>query len=135
MLQGLKLMHLPQIIYERIPFVYSAFAAYLFFTEDFWPILVCAGILYCASAMIWVRRSDFRRQTRIKKTLNRFRLPQIVYEYYPFAFIALACLIGKYNSQSWTLGIGLVFLLIAGKNLILRRQSRFNPVKFRSHQS
>lgn len=128
-------MHLPATLYEKLPYVYSSVAAYLFFTEGFWLILICATIIYISAAMIWVRRSDYRRQTRIKKTLNRYRLPQIVYEYYPFVFIGVACVIGKFNPTSWMLGIALVLVLVAGKNLLLRRQSRLNPVKFRSHQN
>ncbi len=128
-------MRLSKPIYEKLPFIYFIAGLYLFFNFDMAATNMSAGLLYIVSALVWVKRSDYRRQTRISKTVSHIRLPQIVYEYYPFAFLAASLAILKYFPQPIALAAALLMCLVALKNIILRRQSRrANPLKFGAKQ-
>ncbi|WNC67283.1 hypothetical protein RI845_12215 [Thalassotalea nanhaiensis] len=128
-------MRLSKPLYEKLPFIYFIAALYLFFTYDMTATIVSAALLYVVSALVWVKRSDYRRQTRISKTVNGIRLPQVVYEYYPFVFLAISLIILKYFPQPIALAAALLMSLVALKNIILRRQSRrANPLKFGAKQ-
>ncbi|WOH38814.1 hypothetical protein RI844_06235 [Thalassotalea fonticola] len=128
-------MKLSKPLYEKLPFIYFFSGLYLFFNYDMLATNISATLLYIVSAQVWVKRSDYRRQTRIRKTVNRIRLPQVVYEYYPFVFLAASIVILKYYPQPIALAAALLMSLIAFKNIILRRQSRrANPLKFGDKQ-
>ncbi|WNC73663.1 hypothetical protein RGQ13_06630 [Thalassotalea psychrophila] len=128
-------MRLSKPVYEKLPFIYFIVALYLFFNYDLTLTNVSAALLYVVSALVWVKRSDYRRQTRISKTVSGIRLPQIVYEYYPFVFLAASLAILKYFPQPIALAAALLMSLVALKNIIIRRQSRrANPLKFGAKQ-
>ena len=124
-------MRFSKPLYEKLPFIYFFTAVFVFFKFDVLASVISAALLFIVSAVIWVKRSDYRRQTRVSKTVDGIRLPQFIYEYYPFAFIAAALIILKYFPQPVFLALGLLLALVAIKNLIVRRQSRqVNPLKF-----
>ncbi|WP_068545276.1 hypothetical protein [Thalassotalea crassostreae] len=122
-------MYLSKSLYEKTPFLYVALAAYVFYTQNSFIAIFASSILYLAAAVIWIKRSDHRRKNRILQTLNHFKIPQLIYEFYPFLFLAIFAAIIKYSQQAWVLAVGLLLALIAIKNLIMRHQARINPVK------
>lgn len=123
-------MKLSKPLYEKLPLIYFVTALAVFFNYDTLITNISAGLIFWVSALLWVKRSDHRRQTRINKTVNHFRIPQIIYEFYPFAFLATTFTLIKYYPQPLGLAIALILALIAIKNLFVRHQSRMNPLKF-----
>ncbi|QBY05561.1 hypothetical protein E2K93_14790 [Thalassotalea sp. HSM 43] len=117
-------MRLSKPIYEKLPLIYFGASVALFFRFDDIIAHISALLLYVASAMVSVMRSDYRRQTRISKTVPGLRLPQFVYEYYPWAFIAVSIVLVKYKADAIGIGIALPLALFALKIMYVRRQSR-----------
>ncbi len=127
-------MYLSKPIYEKLPFVYLIIGLYLFFKFDLVASNISAFVLYWAAALVWIKRSDSRRLTRIKQTVQSVRMPQMFYEFLPFFFIAISLIIVKYVTHPLILGIALLLALIALKNLYLRHQSRLHPLRFGKNQ-
>ncbi|TRX56432.1 hypothetical protein [Thalassomonas sp. M1454] len=123
-------MKLSKPLYEKLPLIYFVSSLAVFFNYNSLITNISAAVIFFVSALVWVKRSDYRRQTRINQTVNHFRLPQVVYEYYPFVFLAIAFSLVKYYPQPLGLAIALILTLIAVKNLFVRHQSRMNPLKF-----
>ncbi|MEW6996341.1 hypothetical protein AADZ86_01355 [Colwelliaceae bacterium BS250] len=123
-------MKLSKPIYEKLPYLYLIIGISLFFLYDHIGIELAGALFYYVAALVWIKRSDYRRQTRVKTTVKHIRTPQSIYEFYPFAFIAMGLFIVKYFPQPLPLAAALILTLIGLKTLVIRRQSRLNPLKF-----
>lgn len=123
-------MRLSKPIYEKLPHLYVIVGISLFFLYKNIAIELAGAALYYIAAIVWIKRSDYRRQTRIKTTVQYIRIPQPIYEFYPFMFIAIALFTVKYYPQPLPLAAALLLALVGLKTLVLRRQSRLNPLKF-----
>ncbi|MDN3652921.1 hypothetical protein QWY77_09135 [Thalassotalea ponticola] len=123
-------------IYEKLPLIYFTLAGALFFRFDAIGYLLPAVALFAYGAHISVLRSNYRRQNRVKQTVPGFRLPQVVYEYYPWGFVAFSMLLIKFKTDALGVFIALPFLLFALKVIYVRRQSRrVNLLSFGSKTS
>ncbi len=119
-------------IYEPLPVAYLLIAIGVVFWIDNSLALISGALFYCAGAMIWVRRSVFRRDQRIKAkkghshirtraTHSSFNLPESVYELLPFAYIATGFMI--FYIQPDRLGLVLTGLCCFAGCLILALRS------------
>lgn len=119
-------------IYEPLPIAYLLIAIGIIFWIDNSLALVSGALFYCAGAMIWVRRSVFRRDQRIKakkghshiktRAMNAlFNLPENVYELLPFAYIATGFMI--FYIQPDRLGLVLAALCCFAGSLVLALRS------------
>lgn len=123
-------MNISTPIYEKLPYIYMSSAVFLlFYSSDLFVFCSCA-LLYLAGSVTAVQRSNNRRRNKAKNTITGFKLSSLVYEFYPFAFIALSVILIRFYPEPASLGLAIVMFLYATKNLLLRRQSRFNKMKF-----
>ncbi len=132
---GSKEMNISKPLYEKLPLIYmSSSIGLLFYASDLIGIL-SSFILFCAGCTIAVMRSNYRRQTRAKKTIQGIKLPFIIYEFYPYAFFGIAAILVRFWLQPATIGAAIILVMFAMKTLLLRRQHRFNKIKFNSVKS
>ncbi|OOZ12801.1 hypothetical protein BOW35_12505 [Solemya velum gill symbiont] len=84
---------LPRVIYELIPYAYMWTGVSVIWTQPLGPIHLFAAILYLAGTLIWVMRSDARRQdnnnNNNKQVIHHRRnMSPLMYELYPFLMLA-----------------------------------------------
>lgn len=125
-------MVLAKPIYEPIPYLYLLIAIGLFFLLDSPLALLSCALFYIAGSMVWVKRSMFRRDQRIKASnghshiQTRARNPWItwpvpLYEALPFIYMAIGFVI--LYVQPDRLGFILAGLCWFGGSLILALRS------------
>ncbi|KGJ95793.1 hypothetical protein [Thalassotalea sp. ND16A] len=122
-------MRLSKPLYEKLPHLYFFVGVYLFYSYDEIGAIIAAVIFYFVGSVVYVKRSGYRRKNRISQTVNHMRIPDVIYEYFPFVFLAASLIFFKYLHQPLFLGAALLLGLVAIKSLILRQQSRkANPL-------
>ncbi|OUS23261.1 hypothetical protein A9Q98_15775 [Thalassotalea sp. 42_200_T64] len=101
----------------------------MFFSYDRAGTNIAAAMFYIVASIVWVKRSCFRRKSRISQTVAHIRIPEVIYEYYPFVFLAASFVFFKHLHQPLFLAAAILLSLVAIKSLILRQQSRkANPL-------
>lgn len=115
-------MVLPKIIYENLPYGYFITSGYLLTLEKSWLIYFSAALFYCAACIVLVTRSAYRRVDRTKPL--KHRLPEIIYEYLPYSYAAVAIFILMATTSPILQFIALTLIVIALKNVILRHKNR-----------
>ncbi|MCW8883668.1 MAG: hypothetical protein OQK12_00265 [Motiliproteus sp.] len=117
---------IPKPIYEALPFCYFFAGSALWLYSDS-PTQIIAGVLlFCASALQWIFRTNYRRRDRVAANIigrtqnqkinpkNRLILPRWLYEVLPFSYIALGYILSNLTQLSqWQLIYSLDLALLS----------------------
>lgn len=118
-------MFYPNVIYENLPYVYFLVSGYLIAYYHSWPVYISSAIFYCVGCIILVKRSDYRRVDRFKGNYQHLqRIPEVVYEYLPYSYFAIAMVILlKLDNQALQF-TAIILLILALRNLLCRGNNR-----------
>lgn len=119
-------MELFKFLNEKLPALMALIAIAIFFSYEHYGLILLATLVYVLACRIWIIRSEHRRNNFIKKTLPRFRIPQPLYEWYPYVFLSVAMALVKYLQHPGAIAFALLLSLVAFKTLYVRRQSRLH---------
>jgi len=122
---------LPKVIYENLPYVYFILSGYLLNIGDIWPILFSAALFYGAASITFVVRSANRRLDNHQTKLANQYLPEVIYEYLPYVFVAVAVFIFSNTTKATFQFIAFTLVTVALRNLLCRHNNRSRkPSKF-----
>lgn len=118
-------MFYPKFIYENLPYLYFFICAYLLAFYSSWIVYFSAGLFYLVGSITLVKRSGYRRVDRFKNNKSsKQALPEVIYEYLPFAYFAVAMtLVLKTNHQALQF-LAFCLMIVALRNLIFRINNR-----------
>ncbi len=117
-------MVLPKTIYESLPFGYFSLSAVLFLIADSWPLLLSASLFYCIACITLVSRSAHRRKDKRKNSTFTSKLPELVYEYLPYLYGALAIMTIMASQHEIPQFLAFALSILAMRNLICRHNNR-----------
>lgn len=117
-------MELFKFLKEKAPFLMAVIAIAVFYIYDHYGVIILATLIYIQACRMWIVRSEHRRNNFIKKTLPRLRIPQPIYEWYPYVFLAGAMTLVKYIQHPGSIAFALLLTLVALKTLFVRHQMR-----------
>ena len=124
-------MVLPKIIYENMPYGYFIISGYLLSIGEIWPIFFSAALFYGAACITFVVRSANRRLDKNQVKSIKRNFPEIIYEYMPYSFSALAVFIFMATTKPMFQFIAFTLFVIALRNLMCRHNNRSRkPSKF-----
>lgn len=117
-------MILPERIYENLPFGYFVVSGGLVILGDSWLYIVSATLFYGAGCITLVTRSANRR--RDKKNLQSIKqvLPEILYEYLPYGYIALGVFIILIVEQEVIQFLAFTLSIYGLRNIMCRHANR-----------
>lgn len=120
-------MFLPKVIYENLPYIYFLISgALLFFGKD-WAFVFSSGIFYAVACIVLVTRSAHRRLDKQKNKSIKKHLPEMIYEYLPYGYGALAIFIILSSEQPIWQFVAFALFVLALRNLLCRRNNRSKP--------
>jgi L-asparagine transporter-like permease len=116
----------PKIVYENLPYLYFIVSGYLLAFYDSWAVILSATLFYCAGCIILVTRSDHRRVDRHKHAKHHLKhvIPEMIYEYIPYLYFAIAVLILRTTNQAWLQFLATTLIIFAFRNLLFRKNNR-----------
>ncbi|SEL83471.1 hypothetical protein SAMN05216262_1255 [Colwellia chukchiensis] len=117
-------MFFPKFIYENLPYAYFLVSAYLLAFYETWVVFISAGLFYAAACITLVTRSSHRRVDRHKTAKNNNILPEFLYEYLPYIYVAVAILLLLKTSLAISHFLAFCMMIIALRNLLLRKSNR-----------
>lgn len=118
----------PKLIYELQPYLYLGFGAASVISTDNAFAQVAGGTLYCLGALVWIMRSNYRRKDQRRMPRDRVvLLPESLYEFVPFLYVAAAILLLSITVTLPSVVFALL-LLVQGGHMLYQRQ------RYRSYQ-
>lgn len=117
-------MRLPSTVYENLPYMYFLICGALLIYGDSSVVVISAALFYGAGSMVLVWRSANRRLDKQHKPPLKKLLPEMLYEYLPFIYGAIAVFLFLVAKIEWLKFFAFVFAIIALKNIILRHNNR-----------
>jgi hypothetical protein len=122
-------LFVPKAVYENLPFAYFIVSGYLLTFEMNWPILFSAGLFYSAGCMTLVTRSANRRMDRQKSLGNKYKIPDLFYEYLPYMYSAVGVFTLMITKDSIFQFCGFTLIVLAVRNLMCRHNNRIRTGK------
>ncbi|GHE77595.1 hypothetical protein [Thalassotalea profundi] len=108
-------MKLSKPVYEKLPYIYFLISALLLMSGDNIALMLSAILFYGAGCITLVKRSHHRRLDK-PRNIKEYVLPDVVYEYLPYLFGALAILSFLHSANPYiqlcSFSIGLLALRI-----------------------
>ncbi|WP_286235488.1 hypothetical protein [Thalassotalea sediminis] len=118
-------MQLPQPIYENLPYFYFIISGALVSMGDKSQVFIFSAVIfYAAACIVLVKRSAFRRLDKQYRKSNKHWLPELIYEYLPFVYVAIGIFILLIGIQGILQFVAFTLIVWAVRNLICRRQNR-----------
>ncbi|GHG01990.1 hypothetical protein [Thalassotalea marina] len=117
-------MELPRVVYENLPYGYFLASGALFSLGDSWPLLFSGAVFYLAACIVLVQRSAHRRRDKYKHKQKRVWLPELIYEFLPYAFSAVGILLLMISNSNIVQFIAFSLMIWAIRNLICRHNNR-----------
>ena len=97
-------------IYELVPYACLIVGGVCVVSVES-PLGIFSGVvLYALGALVWMMR--FHSRHPIKQNFSRrgIVLPEKIYEFKPFLFVACSLLLLSFYSSDWAIGIGLAIV-------------------------
>ncbi|MGY5451850.1 hypothetical protein ACVFI8_13025 [Agarivorans sp. MS3-6] len=111
-------------IYELLPSMYIAAGSSSVLWTNSTLGIAGGGLLFCLGAIVWVMRSNFRRQDQAHAPAKRFTIPESLYEFIPFFFIAVAITLLSNQQNILGFAVALICLYRGASLLYLRHRYR-----------
>ena len=110
------------MLYENLPFIYFGISGFLLSYDTSTPMLIAAVMLYSAACATLVSRSAYRRRDSRKIRANQ--IPEIIYEYLPYTYAAIAIFTIMATSLPSLQFIAFIVIIFAFRNLLCRHNNR-----------
>lgn len=111
-------------IYEFVPYAcLSVGGVSVIFIEGTLGVFAGAS-LYTLGALVWMMRFHFRHPAKRNFSRRDSLLPDEVYEFKPFLFLASSLFVFSFYTGAWAIGIGLVIATYSLYILFKRYQNR-----------
>jgi len=111
-------------IYEFVPYAcLSVGGVSVIFIEGALGILAGAS-LYMLGALVWMMRFHFRHPAKPNFSRRGSALPEGIYEFKPFLFLASSLFLFSFYSSAWAIGIGLAIVVHSFYILLKRYHNR-----------
>lgn len=117
-------MELPKVVYENLPYGYFLASGALFTMGDSWPLVFSGAIFYLAACIVLVKRSASRRIDKLKHTKKRIWLPELIYEFFPYALSAIGIFFLMTFNHNLVQFFAFSLIVWAIRNLICRHNNR-----------
>lgn len=118
-------MQLPQPIYENLPYVYFLLSGALLTLGNRSHVFIfSAFIFYMAACIVLVKRSAFRRLDKQYRKQNKRWLPELIYEYLPYVYIAIGVFLLMVATTDIVQFSAFALIVWAVRNLLCRRHNR-----------
>ncbi|WP_286269069.1 hypothetical protein [Thalassotalea hakodatensis] len=118
-------MQLPKSIYENLPYLYFLISgALLTLGETSHVFIFSAFIFYMAACIVLVKRSAFRRLDKQYRKQNKRWLPELIYEYLPFVYLAIGVFLLMIGTSDLLQFSAFALIVWAVRNLVCRRHNR-----------
>lgn len=122
-------MFVPKTIYENLPFAYFIISGYLLTFNMTWPMLISAGLFYSAACITLVTRSAHRRLDKQKKLGIKHKIPDLIYEYLPYSYGAIAVFTILVTKNPLFQFCAFTLIVLAVRNLLCRHNNRSRSAK------
>ena len=122
-------LFLPKAIYENLPFAYFIVSGYLLTFNLTWPMLISAGLFYSAGCITLVTRSAHRRIDKQKKLGIKNEVPDLIYEYLPYTYRAIAVFTLMVTKNALLQFFAFSLIVLALRNLLCRHNNRRRSAK------
>ncbi len=122
-------MFIPKAVYENLPFSYFIISGYLLTFDMTWPMLISAGLFYSAGCITLVTRSAHRRLDKQKKLGIKYKIPDLIYEYLPYTYGAIAIFTLMVTKVPLFQFCAFTLLVLAVRNLLCRHNNRCRSAK------
>ena len=116
-------MRLSQPIYEKLPFLYFIISTCLLINGESIALMLSALLFYGAACVTLVTRSQHRRLDK-PSTLKEYALPNVVYEYMPYFFGAIAILSVVNGANPYIQFIAFIVGLFSLRIILFRHNNR-----------
>ena len=111
-------------IYEFVPYACLIVGGVsVIFIEGALGIIAGAS-LYTLGALVWMMRFHFRHPAKRNFSRRGSVVPEEVYEFKPFLFLASSLFLFSFYSSAWAIGIGLAIVAYSFYILFKRYQYR-----------
>jgi len=117
-------LFLPKTIYENLPFAYFIISGYLLTFEMSVAILISAVLFYSAGCVTLVTRSAHRRIDKHKSLGEKYKIPQILYEYLPYTYSAVGVFTLMITKSALLQFCAFTLIVLAVRNLMCRHSNR-----------
>jgi len=117
-------LFLPKTIYENLPFAYFIISGYLLTFEMSVAILISAVLFYSAGCVTLVTRSAHRRIDKHKSLGEKYKIPQILYEYLPYTYSAVGVFTLMITKNALFQFCAFTLIVLAVRNLMCRHSNR-----------
>lgn len=117
-------MYLPKALYEPLPYFYFALSLFILFQESHWAFSLSALLFYFAGSVVLVKRSEHRRKDKQRITLDHYKLPETLYEFLPFIYIAMGVVLVISFPAPMPQLVSAILFIIAIRNLVCRHMNR-----------
>jgi hypothetical protein len=111
---------IPERLYETLPYAYVITGAQSVLWLPYWSAALSGTVLIFVGAVVWVVRTEKRRNPHGIKFKQHGTLPFWCYELQPFAYLSCGALLFNYGG-SFLLYPSAVILLVLGVQLWLCR--------------
>ncbi len=117
-------MVLPKVIYENLPYIYFLFSGALLAYGDSWYFIFSGAIFYTVACVVLVTRSAHRRLDKKNHPGSNCPLPEMLYEYLPYGYGAIAIFILMSTKNQLLQFVAFALFVLALRNLMCRRTNR-----------
>jgi len=119
---------IPRVVYEIQPYIYLGLGAASVINTQSLYAQIAGGVLYCTGSLVWIMRSNYRRKDQRRMPRDRvILLPESLYEFVPFLYIAAAALLLSVTASLPSVIFSLL-LSVQGLHMLYQRQ------RYRSYQ-
>ncbi len=124
-------MTYPRIIYENLPYIYFSISGLVLTYDRSWAMIISAAMFYGAACITLVTRSSHRRRDRRKNLPEKRKIPELIYEYLPYAYLAVAIFVVMATNTPHFQFAGFMVIILAVRNLLCRHNNRIkSPTLF-----
>jgi len=117
-------LFIPKTIYENLPFAYFITSGFLLTFEISVAILISAVLFYSAGCVTLVTRSAHRRIDKHKSLGEKYKIPQILYEYLPYTYSAVGVFTLMITKNALFQFCAFTLIVLAVRNLMCRHSNR-----------
>jgi hypothetical protein len=97
-------------IYELVPYACLSVGGVSIISFESALGIFAGATLYTLGALVWTMRIHFRHPQQTNFSRRGSALPEDVYEFKPFLFLASSLFLFSFYTSAWAIGIGLAII-------------------------
>jgi hypothetical protein len=111
-------------MYEFVPYACLSVGGVSIVSFEVALGILSGATLYALGALVWTMRFHFRHPPQPNFSRRGNSLPEEIYEFKPFLFLASSLFLFSFYTSAWTIGIGLAIIAHSFYILFKRYQNR-----------